>query len=142
MIGWIFLSMKSNMQIQNWSLNPNNDINCFYQYIGLAFLACVISCLKIYIVTSAGVKYGRTVHKSMTKSLLYASLIRFYNRVPVGRILSRLSSDLSQIDGTTGSAFAGTLSCLFSLIASLIICIHTSSIFVIGPVIGIAIICI
>jgi hypothetical protein len=35
-----------------------------------------------------------TVHKSMIKGLLYASLSNFYNRVPVGRIINRLTKDL------------------------------------------------
>jgi len=37
---------------------------------------------------------GMTVHKSMIKGLLYASLSNFYNRVPVGRIINRLTKDL------------------------------------------------
>jgi hypothetical protein len=41
-----------------------------------------------------GIKCGSKVHKKITKALLYASLNRFYDRVPLGRIFNRLSKDL------------------------------------------------
>ena len=46
----------------------------------------------------AGVMQGFKVHKKMTKALLYASLGNFFNRVPVGRIVNRLTKDLRQLD--------------------------------------------
>jgi hypothetical protein len=34
----------------------------------------------------------------MIKSLLNASLNNFFNRVPIGRIMSRLSKDIGSVD--------------------------------------------
>lgn len=42
----------------------------------------------------SGAKQGQAVHRSMIKALLYASLGKFYNRVPIGRIVNRLTKDL------------------------------------------------
>lgn len=45
-----------------------------------------------------GVKMGSTTHKKIIKALLYAPLNKFYNRVPIGRIINRLTKDMRQID--------------------------------------------
>lgn len=37
---------------------------------------------------------GKKVHDKLMKSLLYASLSNFFNRVPIGRIVNRLTKDL------------------------------------------------
>jgi ABC-type multidrug transport system fused ATPase/permease subunit len=49
---------------------------------------------RAYILVTGGIKQGRTIHKKVIKALLYASITTFYNRVPVGRILNRMSKDL------------------------------------------------
>lgn len=56
--------------------------------------AAFLSGLRAYILILSGVKQGRIIHKKTIKALLYASLTKFYNRVPMGRILNRLSKDL------------------------------------------------
>ena len=86
-------------------------------------------------------KLGRTIHKKMLKSLLYASLSEFYNRVPLGRIINRLSKDLREIDESIGYAIGWTLRCFFSLFSNLIICIYASTPFVLIPIILITFVC-
>jgi ATP-binding cassette subfamily C (CFTR/MRP) protein 1 len=54
--------------------------------------------IRAYVLVIGGIKCGGTVHKKITKALLYASLTKFYNRVPLGRIVNRLSKDLREID--------------------------------------------
>lgn len=54
--------------------------------------------VRAYVLVIGGIKCGRTVHKKIIKSLLYASLNRFYNRVPQGRIINRLSKDMREVD--------------------------------------------
>jgi hypothetical protein len=45
-----------------------------------------------------GINQGKNLHKKSIKALLYASITEFYNRVPIGRILNRMSNNLKQID--------------------------------------------
>ena len=39
-----------------------------------------------------------TIHKKMSHCLLYAPLNEFFDRVPLGRILNRLTKDVNIID--------------------------------------------
>lgn len=63
-------------------------------YLGFAISATLFSGIQSYILVLSGVKQGRVLHKQIIKALLYTSLSKFYNRVPMGRILNRLSKDL------------------------------------------------
>lgn len=63
----------------------------------------------------------------MIKSLLYASLSKFFNRVPVGRIVNRLTKDLREIDEDITGAMSWVLIGFFELISVLIICVYASS---------------
>jgi len=50
--------------------------------------------IRAYTLITGGIKLGATSHKKIIKSLLYAPLMKFYNRVPLGRIVNRLTKDL------------------------------------------------
>jgi hypothetical protein len=50
--------------------------------------------IRAYTLITGGIRLGATSHKKIIKALLYAPLINFYNRVPMGRIVNRLSKDL------------------------------------------------
>ena len=67
-------------------------------------------------------KFGQAVHKRIISSLLYASLTRFYSRVPLGRIVNRLSKDVRQVDEEVGFYFAFALEELSMLLNNLVIC--------------------
>ena len=71
----------------------------------------------------------------MIKSLLYASLGNFYNRVPVGRIINRLTKDLRELDEAIGYAVGSLLVCIFCLLQTLVLCIYSSSPYIIIPII-------
>jgi len=81
----------------------------------------------------SGAHQSMTVHKGMIKGLLYASLSNFYNRVPVGRIINRLSKDLTDLDETLYDNLSYTLVTGFQILSTFAICIYASSIFAIIP---------
>jgi len=74
----------------------------------------------------------------MIKSLLYASLGKFYNRVPIGRIVNRLTKDLRELDESVGFAIGNLLVCIFSLLGTLTICIYGSTPLVLIPMVIVA----
>lgn len=81
------------------------------------------------------------MHKKIIKSLLYASLTEFYNRVPIGRIMNRLTKDLRELDETIGYALGQFLTNLFSLLGTLSICLYASTPYVLIPIVLIAFFC-
>ena len=71
----------------------------------------------------------------MIKRLLYASLNNFFNRVPTGRIINRLTKDLRELDQSIMHAFLWFLVSSFQLLGALAICIYTTTPFAIIPMI-------
>lgn len=49
---------------------------------------------RAYTLVIGGVKLGSITHKKIIKALLYTSLNDFYNRVPTGRLINRLTKDM------------------------------------------------
>ena len=76
----------------------------------------------------------------MIKGLLYSSLSDFYNRVPLGRIVNRLTNDLTHLDEVIGDLVGYFVNCIFELLGTLIICMYASSPLAVVPmiVVGIA----
>jgi ABC-type multidrug transport system fused ATPase/permease subunit len=70
----------------------------------------------------------------MIKGLLYASITEFFDRVPTGRILSRISKDLRSLDESMGDIFGRTLYLMFTLLANLAICVYASTPWILIPV--------
>jgi len=83
----------------------------------------------------SAVKSATKIHEGMIKSLLYASLTDFYNRIPLGRIINRLSKDLRELDEPIGFVVRWAIRTNFNLISSLIICVYASTPLVLIPVV-------
>ena len=69
----------------------------------------------------------------MIKSLLKANLIKFYNRVPIGRIINRLAKDLRELDEAMGPAIGGFLVCFFQMLGTITVCIYSSTPYLLIP---------
>jgi ATP-binding cassette subfamily C (CFTR/MRP) protein 1 len=88
----------SSIQVEKWSEHPRASWNHFYLFIGLLILSSFFAFFRILILVLTGFKQSDNIHKSMIKSLLYASIPDFFNRVPIGRIINRLTKDLRIVD--------------------------------------------
>ena len=68
-------------------------------YFGLHILSKILIFIGLYISVIVTMKrQSRIVHRKLIKTLLYASLSKFFNRIPTGRILNKLSRDLMCLD--------------------------------------------
>lgn len=76
----------------------------------------------------------------MIKNLLYASLSKFFNRVPTGRILNRLTKDLRELDEDLVDEMSWFMVACLELFSTLVICIYTSSILSVIPMIIVGIV--
>lgn len=109
--------------------------------MGFSLTSSLCMLMRAYVLVLGGVACGTIVHKKIIKSLLYASLNKFYNRVPIGRIINRLSKDMRELDESIGFSFGGFLVSLFRLFGTLFICIYAASIWMVIPMIGVAYCC-
>jgi ATP-binding cassette subfamily C (CFTR/MRP) protein 1 len=64
----------------------------------LAIAASICAFIRAYVLVLSGFKQGEFVHKKIIQALLYASMNEFYARVPIGRIMNRLTKDLRELD--------------------------------------------
>ena len=58
--------------------------------------------VRSVIVEASGFNIGKKLHEKMAKSMIFAGVPGFFNRVPMGRILSIFSVDLVQGTFTIG----------------------------------------
>ena len=73
-------------------------------------------------------------HQKMIKGLLYASIPEFFDRIPIGRILNRVSKDLRELDEAIGFAVGYVFINVFILLGQLVICAYASTPYIIIPI--------
>ena len=94
-LGITITDTTANLFIQHWCENPEQGEYVLYMFGGLNALMMGFLALTSYLILINGLKkQSKVVHKEMIKRLLYASLSNFFNRVPTGRIINRLTKDL------------------------------------------------
>lgn len=135
MFFWIAFLTAASIIIERWCEDPEADQDYLYIYIALSILSNIFIFFRAYTLVLSGAKQGEKVHKSMMKSLLYASLGNFYNRIPIGRIINRLTKDLRQLDEEIGYAIGNVLVNFFSLLSTLTICIYSSTPLIFIPIV-------
>jgi ABC-type multidrug transport system fused ATPase/permease subunit len=135
MFFWIASLTAASIIIERWCEDPEADQDYLYIYIALSILSNIFIFFRAYTLVLSGAKQGEKVHKSMMKSLLYASLGNFYNRIPIGRIINRLTKDLRQLDEEIGFAIGNVLVNFFSLLSTLTICIYSSTPLIFIPIV-------
>ena len=81
------------------------------------------------------------MHRRMSKALLYASLGNFFNRVPVGRIINRLTKDLRELDEVIGFKVGNVLLSFFRLFGDLAVCVYSSTPFMLIPILLVMFLC-
>jgi ATP-binding cassette subfamily C (CFTR/MRP) protein 1 len=84
--------------MEKWCEAPEQGNEYLYIFLVLSITSSVFMLIRAYTLVIGGIKCGTTVHKKIIKALLYASLNKFYNRVPIGRIINRLTKDMREID--------------------------------------------
>lgn len=62
--------------------------------MGFTISASIFAATRAFIIVFSGIKQGSLAHKKIIKGLMYASVPEFFDRVPTGRILNRVSKDL------------------------------------------------
>ena len=96
-------------------------------------MAGIFAATRAVILVFSGIKQGSIAHKKMIKGLMYAGVPEFFDRVPTGRILNRVSKDLRELDENIGYKVGGVLVSTFSLIAAISICVYASTPYILIP---------
>jgi ABC-type multidrug transport system fused ATPase/permease subunit len=91
--------------------------------------------IRAYVLLIAGNNQSKLVHDKMIKGILYADLSNFFNRVPIGRIVNRLTKDLRELDEVVMDYFIYVLISIVELLGGLFICVYAGTPFALIPMI-------
>jgi ABC-type multidrug transport system fused ATPase/permease subunit len=74
------------------------------------------------------------IHEKMITNLLFSPLNEFFDRVPLGRILNRLSKDLNAVDINLPVVFSNFVVFGFFLLSNIMIVVYCTHILVSIPI--------
>lgn len=134
---WVFLQVMFNIWLTFWTNDTFGRTDKFYinWYVGIGVVYGVSAFLRALIFAFSNVRMSKHMHKEMISNLLFSPLNEFFDRVPLGRILNRLSKDLNAVDANFPSVTGNVLVFLFFLIGNAIVIIYCSTIWVAFPII-------
>ena len=135
MLLWMGLEFTSNYWLTYWTSASDPDHNSFYLKVYAVFsisYACA-SAFKDSILFIGSYFCSLNMDNKIIKCLLLAPLNQFFDRVPTGRILNRLSNDLYLIDTQLSPNIGRFLISVFSLIEELGLCFYAIKYWVLIP---------
>jgi len=98
---WAYLNYLSNWFLQFWIRDypDNSDVKKFVGFSGAILAATSASKLIRSLVMMAGsLDSSRKINFEMLFSLCFASLNKFFDKIPIGRVLNRFSKDAQIVD--------------------------------------------
>ncbi|KAL4492939.1 hypothetical protein ABPG72_020718 [Tetrahymena utriculariae] len=136
MILWESIKMGSNVWISEWTGHNQESNNSFF-LIGYVIFACsygFMALIRSAVLLSGSIKCSRIIYRRMVSKLLFASLNEFFERIPVGRILNRLSKDVQVIDQDLAYGIGVFLATISTIIGDTLLCVYASSLWVLIPI--------
>jgi ATP-binding cassette subfamily C (CFTR/MRP) protein 1 len=137
MFGWMIFNTCFNIWLSVWTEDTEGVHNEGY-YVGYYAMFGVIygvfAFFRALVLALSTPKMSATIHESMISNLLFSPLNEFFDRVPLGRILNRLSKDLNSVDANLPVVFANFLVFLFFLICNIVVILYCTSIWIFFPI--------
>ncbi len=134
MVIFITLQTASNFWLSYWSDVKEEDGHSKAYYFGIYSvfgLSYAFFCLiRIAMLLIQSIKCSRQIHKDMISRIIRAPINNFFDRVPTGRVLNRLSKDLNTLDTTIATSFGSFLVNLFSVIAEIVVCVVVGTVWI------------
>ncbi|PNF24808.1 hypothetical protein B7P43_G15136 [Cryptotermes secundus] len=132
-------SIGSNVWLSEWSNDKNVSVNGTVDeskrdlYLGVygalgagQVIAVLISSMYLALGTLLAATY---LHSQMLSHVL-TNPLSFFDTTPTGRILNRFSKDIDTLDNTIPHNIRAWLTCLFSVIATLVVISYSTPIFI------------
>jgi len=135
MFVWVCLALGSNIWLKYWIDSNDAANNGFYIKIYAVFaLTYAFCCAGRGLLLFIGSYFcSLKIHNKIIEALLLAPLNEFFDRVPLGRILNRLSKDLYTIDIQISFTIGSTLVLFYALLAELGMCVYAIKYWVLIP---------
>ena len=122
---WMAFNVSSNYWVVIWVTSKNShDVNYFIIYIVLGVSYCVFEFIRVYILYFGNIKAVRKVHHKLTSKLLKAPISKFYDKVPLGKILSRYSQDMAVCDTEIPDSLSSIILLYYLIVAAFFISLY------------------
>ncbi|TPX67141.1 hypothetical protein CcCBS67573_g07611 [Chytriomyces confervae] len=102
-----------------WRLG-NPDLDYLYIYTGSSIAATLVDLLGLVIVLLLCVRASEHLHDSALSGLMRAPM-SFFDTQPIGRILNRMTADVSSTDRAVGMMFSNLIGTLYPTIGIIVI---------------------
>jgi|JI10StandDraft_1071094.scaffolds.fasta_scaffold295962_1 ATP-binding cassette subfamily C (CFTR/MRP) protein 1 len=138
MFGWLIFNTCFNIWLSVWTADNGDHPNGYYvgYYAMFGVLYGLFAFFRAIILAISTPKMSEVIHESMISNLLFSPLNEFFDRVPLGRILNRLSKDVNTIDASLANVFANFLVFLFFLLGNVVVIIYCTSIWIAIPILA------
>ena len=126
----IGLNFAASWFLQYWTTEEDNqrDIKRFVTFTLLIALASAgADFVRVFIFQMGNLRLGAKLNYLMSFRLLHASITKFFDRVPVGRILNRFLKDSDVVDKQLGAEIAYFLKTVFLCMLDLTVMVFTST---------------
>lgn len=133
MLIWMAVKTSASLVLQLWCQNPSDDQTYLYLFMGLCISSVVFVFIRGYFFLVAGNNQSKLVHDRVIKGLLYADLNNFFNRVPIGRIVNRLTKDLRELDEAVMEYLIYVIISVCELLGGLFVCLYAGTPFALIP---------
>ena len=112
----------NNWWVTYWSNDTAHKPGLWYVGFYALIAVCSVLLMGIRYITLylSGIKASSLLHDKLLGGIL-RSPMSFFDQTPLGRITNRISKDIYTVDKTLPGVFASFLSCLFSVMATLVV---------------------
>ncbi|XP_061394490.1 multidrug resistance-associated protein 1 isoform X13 [Musca vetustissima] len=125
----------SNLWLTKWSNDKDvaNDTGLRDMYLGVygafGFGQGVCSYFAVVAVYYGTFEAAKTLHNDLLKIIMRNSVSRFFDIIPIGRLLNHFSGDMEVIDGELPGTVDTLLTFLFSVLATIVVISMSTPIF-------------
>ena len=115
-----------------WNNKTGNHAPLWYVgiYALLALLYVIVLSIRYASTYLTGLKASSALHDSLLAGI-FRSPMSFFDQTPLVRITNRISKDIYTVDKTLPGVFASFLSCLFSVLATLVVITIAMPVFIV-----------
>ncbi|CAD8125126.1 unnamed protein product [Paramecium sonneborni] len=136
-ICWIISYFGTSILIAMWTSHSEDEDIDNYKYLEVYFYFSlgqgVFAFFRPFLLVFAGTRTSDKIHTKMINCLLYAPQCSFFERVPLGRILNRLTKDQNSLDSEIYWGLSWFFVAISLLLANLTIYIYSSTAYMLIP---------
>lgn len=138
MFGWLIFNTSFNIWLSVWTDHSSEGNNGYYvgYYAMFGVFYGLFAFFRALVLAISTPKMSLIIHESMMSNLLFSPLNEFFDRVPLGRILNRLSKDLNSVDANLPVVFSNFLVFLFFLLGNIVVILYCTSIWIALPILA------